>query len=131
MAFWDEYASYYLDPNNLKKDPTTLPDPKYPTSKPVIPRVLTDQTCKLDTGEEIDNPLRMFKLPRALTDSTTDKRRYDKPKYYETVRFPLSGLVGTPEDQALIANYNAQFNSEQCVQILNTNVLQWLNQGLS
>ena len=34
---------------------------------------------------------------------------YSKPAGYETVRYPLSGLLGTPADQAATASHNAQF----------------------
>jgi tyrosinase len=63
-----------------------------------IPSVLTDEFFELD-GEQIENPLRSFTLPVALSDSLPgdSDAPYDKSIGYETVRYPLSGLVGTPE----------------------------------
>jgi tyrosinase len=59
-----------------------------------IPSILTQEKFELD-GELIDNPLRSFVLPEALSDYLPrDDRYYEKPKGYETVRYPLSGLVG-------------------------------------
>jgi tyrosinase len=97
-----------------------------------IPRALTDETFVLD-GETIPNPLRSFVFPVAIVDAvTTDNDLYSKPAGYETVRYPLSGLVGTPDEQAATAAHNAQFpNYETNVGILNGNVINWLNIGLT
>ena len=46
---------------------------------------------------------------------------------YETVRYPLSGLVGTQADYDATQRHNSQFpNYEQNVAILNGNIVNWL-----
>lgn len=93
-----------------------------------IPRALTDRDFVLD-GKTIPNPLRSFVFTKNIVDNINgDNPNYSKPKSYETVRYPLSGLVGTPEDQAATAKHNAQFpNYNRNVDILNDNIKTWLN----
>jgi tyrosinase len=94
-----------------------------------IPWALTDETFVLD-GNKIDNPLRSFVLPVNIQDHipfdpATD---YSKPKGYETKRYPLSGLVGSPQDQAATATHNALYPDYQTnVKLLNQNIVAWLN----
>jgi len=53
-----------------------------------------------------------------------------KQKGYTTVRYPLSGLVGTEEARAETKAHNAKYpNYEQNVAYLNDNVTAWLNSG--
>jgi tyrosinase len=93
-----------------------------------IPRILTQQQFELD-GVLIDNPLRSFTLPLPLNDNLPgDNQAYIKPAGYETVRYPLSGLVGTAEARAATAAHNAKFpNESKNVELLNQNVVAWLN----
>lgn len=93
-----------------------------------IPWALTQKDFVLD-GETIPNPLRSFVFTHGITDNINgDNPNYSKPKGYETVRYPLSGLVGTPEDQAATEKHNAQFpDYEENVKILNQNIVNWLN----
>lgn len=93
-----------------------------------IPSALTDQYFTLD-GVQIDNPLRSFVFPVAITDQVQgDNALYSKPEGYETVRYPLSGLVGTPQDQAATAAHNAQYPDYATnVTLLNGNIKAWLN----
>ena len=61
-------------------------------------------------GETVPNPLRSFVLPKDITDNINgDAPNYTKPKGYETVRYPLSGLVGTPEDVAATKAHNEPY----------------------
>lgn len=61
-------------------------------------------------GQKIENPLRSFVFPQAITDEVTGTPIiYSKPEGYETVRYPLSGLVGTESDRVATAAHNAQF----------------------
>lgn len=92
-----------------------------------IPRALTDEKFELD-GVLIDNPLRSFVFPTAVVDEIPgDTPNYSKPAGYETVRYPLSGLVGTPTDQAATAAHNAKFPSYPAnVMTLNGNIVAWL-----
>jgi tyrosinase len=93
-----------------------------------IPRALTDESFMLD-GKEIPNPLRSFVLPATIVDAVSgDNSLYGKPQGYKTVRYPLSGLVGTPEERAKTAAHNAQFPTpESRTARLNQNITKWLN----
>jgi tyrosinase len=93
-----------------------------------LPAALTWEEFELD-GTTIPNPLRSFVLPVAIVDAVQgDDSFYSKPAGYETVRYPLSGLVGTPADSAATAAHNAQFlDYDQNVETLNGNVVTWLN----
>lgn len=100
-----------------------------------IPRALTDATFELD-GEQIDNPLRSFVLPMSIVDRVAQDNllqpdpnapNYSKPAGYETVRYPLSGLVGTAADQKTTAEHNAGFpNYAANVKTLDANIMAWL-----
>ncbi|AOJ05180.1 tyrosinase [Burkholderia mayonis] len=107
MPFWDETDDYTL--------------------KHGIPSILTQETFVLD-GKEIDNPLRSFVLPEALSDHLPgDGNIYEKPKGYVTKRYPLSGLVGTPEAREQTTIHNAKFpNPKKNTELLNSNVKAWL-----
>jgi tyrosinase len=93
-----------------------------------IPRALTDETFMLD-GKPIPNPLRSFVLPATIVDAVSgDNSLYNKPEGYETVRYPLSGLVGTPDERAKTAAHNAQFPTPEIrTTRLNSNIKNWLN----
>lgn len=93
-----------------------------------IPSVLTDENYTFSNGDEIKNPLRSFVFPIDIVDPTTGATNmYTKPAGYETVRYPLSGLVGTPEAAASTATHNAQFTSyDEQQKLLNTNIVNWL-----
>ncbi len=95
-----------------------------------IPRVLTQESFELD-GALIKNPLRSFTLPLPLNDDLPgDNQAYVKPAGYETVRYPLSGLVGTPEALAATQAHNAKYpNPQENVALLNQNIVAWLNGG--
>jgi tyrosinase len=93
-----------------------------------LPGALTWPTFVLD-GVEIPNPLRSFVLPVEIVDAVQgDDALYSKPAGYETVRYPLSGLVGTADDRAATAAHNARFpDPDRNVALLNQNVVTWLN----
>jgi tyrosinase len=92
-----------------------------------LPGALTWETFELD-GEVIPNPLRSFVLPVEIDDDVQgDNSIYSKPAGYETVRYPLSGLVGTAADRAATAAHNAKFpDYDKNVDLLNGNVATWL-----
>lgn len=108
LPYWDESDDYSLQHG--------------------IPAILTVETVELD-GQVISNPLRSFVLPEALSDFLpADGNMYDKPKDYETVRYPLSGLVGTVEAKQASQAHNAQFpNFQENVGLLNQNIRAWLH----
>ena len=93
-----------------------------------IPHFLTDDLFKLD-GVDIPNPLKSFVFPINVHDNIhSDNNLFTKLKGYETVRYPLSGLVGTEEDRKATEKHNAQFpDYDKNVVILNENVKGWLN----
>jgi tyrosinase len=96
-----------------------------------IPWALTQKEFVLD-GQTIDNPLRSFVFNKNITDSINgDNPNYSKPKGYETVRYPLSGLVGTPADAARTAAHNAKFpDDNENIKLLNQNIVNWLTSNV-
>ncbi len=92
-----------------------------------IPWALTDEFFPRDSKNP--NPLRSFVFPVNIQDNINgDNPNYSKPAGYETVRYPLSGLVGTDADRQATEAHNANFpDHQQNVQILNENVKNWLN----
>lgn len=95
-----------------------------------IPSILTQEKFELD-GQQIDNPLRSFVLPQALSDFLNkDDKLYEKPAGYETVRYPLSGLVGTEAARKATEAHNAQFPDPTInTELLNNNIIAWLKGG--
>ena len=96
-----------------------------------IPWALTVETVELD-GRTIPNPLRSFVFNKAIVDhlSPFPDADYSKPIGYETVRYPLSGLVG-PADKAATEAHNAQFpDAALNVKLLNQNIISWLTSGI-
>ncbi|KAI1123814.1 putative tyrosinase [Nemania abortiva] len=91
-----------------------------------VPSIFTSQTFPLD-GDST-NPLYSYTLQEALIENVEDSgSRYTKPVGYETVRYPLSGLVGTEEDKAQTEAHNASYpDADKNVEILNSNVAAWL-----
>jgi len=56
-----------------------------------------------------------------------DSVNYSKPKGYETVRYPRTGLVATEDDREATMSHNAAFlDHEMCVKLLNSNIKNWL-----
>ncbi|WNJ17185.1 tyrosinase family protein [Pontibacter sp. G13] len=93
-----------------------------------VPAVLTDETFTFSDGTEIPNPLQSYTLQKAVNDNVTgDDQRYTKPAGYATVRYPLSGLVGTAEARAETETHNAQYQDPvQRTTMLNNNYKAWL-----
>jgi tyrosinase len=92
-----------------------------------IPWALTVETFDLD-GKTIPNPLRSFVFPLTIRDHINgDDPNYTKRAGYETVRYPLSGLVGTEADRKATKEHNAKYpNYDKNVGILNQNIVNWL-----
>lgn len=93
-----------------------------------IPWALTQKDFVLD-GKTIPNPLRSFVFPKVIKDNINgDNPNYSKPQGYETVRYPLSGLVGTAADRAATQAHNALYpDYDKNVQLLNENIKTWLS----
>lgn len=96
-----------------------------------IPWALTVENIVLD-GETIPNPLRSFTLTKAIVDhlSPFPDADYSKPIGYETVRYPLSGLVG-PNEKEATEKHNAMYpDPETNVKLLNQNIINWLTASI-
>eukprot|EP00038_Savillea_parva_P008349 m.176373 g.176373 ORF g.176373 m.176373 type:complete len:579 (-) comp14152_c0_seq1:248-1984(-) len=108
---------------------------------PAVPWAFTDEkfTFKtedfiLDDGTAvrvIPNPLRSFTLPHQLDDKIpSDELAYVKPKGYTTVRYPLSGLVGTKEAAEATKRHNAKYKApSHQTKELRRNVHEWMIGG--
>lgn len=98
-----------------------------------VPWALTNEAFMLD-GVPIPNPLISFTLNRSIKDNLAaiPDADYSKPAGYQTVRYPLSGLVGNDKDKAATAEHNAMFpDYEENVKLLNANIVDWLTSGIS
>lgn len=98
-----------------------------------LPWIFTQQKYTLD-GVEIDNPLYSFTFPVGVTDmideptAGDDLNTYTKPAGYQTVRYPLSGLVGTKAALAQTEAHNAQYPDPVTnAGLLNSNIKAWLH----
>jgi len=102
-----------------------------------IPHSLTDEyfTYKTQfdgngTPRKIINPLRSYTFQLGIEDAKDNHNQYTKPRGYETKRYPLSGLYGTLEAKDKSDEHNAKYpNFDENVQLLNKNVVTWLNGG--
>lgn len=92
-----------------------------------VPWALTREYFELD-GARIKNPLISYKFQHIVKDSIqSDDDLYTKPIGYETVRYPLSGLVGKDSIEAT-RKHNANFpNHDENVKYLNRNIVAWLD----
>ncbi|GAP86746.1 putative tyrosinase [Rosellinia necatrix] len=98
-----------------------------------IPTILTDEYYICADGERMRNPLRSYTLQKLITDDGVgdgghDVGLYNKPKGYDTVRYPFSGLVSENFKEKTEV-HNAKFTAmgiEETTNILNLNVLTWL-----
>jgi tyrosinase len=92
-----------------------------------LPEILTSPTFPLD-GDD-NNPLYSYKFAYAVSDDAArDNLRWDKPAGYDTVRYPLSGLVGTPLDrEATFLHNSAYTDPKTSASYLNSNIKAWLN----
>jgi tyrosinase len=93
-----------------------------------IPWALTQKQVVLD-GATIRNPLRSFVFNRAIVDHVSPDPQgadYGKPDGYETVRYPLSGLV-KGEDLKKTIQHNQNYpDYDENVKLLNRNIVNWL-----
>ena len=97
-----------------------------------VPWALTQEEFKLG-GKAIPNPLRSYILAKNVKDNLSgDDPDYSKPKGYETVRYPLSGLVGNAKERAAAAALNARYPDDaKNVQLLNQNLVNWLTSSIT
>lgn len=91
-----------------------------------VPWILTAPTFDLDG--DTSNPLHSYTLQASIANSPTEQARYAKHEGYVTVRYPRSGLVGTPGDIEKTAIHNAAFEDPDTnAAYLNANVKAWLD----
>jgi len=77
-----------------------------------IPWALTRKHVLLE-GKTVDNPPRSFRFNASTVDRITgENSEYSKPAGYRTVRYPLSGLVGTCEAEEATKTHNAKYSGE-------------------
>lgn len=99
-----------------------------------LPDTFCQKQFTLGDGTIIRNPLYSYVFQTGVFDSlsTFPDTDYSKPKDYETVRYPLSGLVGLPKtNQASVtAAYNATFEYPKNLKPLNDNIKSWLRFGV-
>lgn len=112
LPYWDEIED------------TTRPD--------VIPAIFLQRQYTFEDKTTIDNPLFSYKFQRSVFDrlAPIPDANYTKPKDYQTVRYPFSGLVGTDKDKEKTRIHNEtldKMGEEKTDQILNENVKMWLN----
>jgi tyrosinase len=76
-----------------------------------LPWAFTNETFKLDDGTIIPNPLLSYKIPIELDDEAVSEEGHDisKTKDYDTVRYPLSGLVATKWERTLTSRHNKHY----------------------
>ena len=115
MAYWDQTSAESLQegvPNLLTQEKVTVIN-------------------KEGKSETMDNPLLSFTFPVKVTDNEEPEKAldnfYTKPAKYTTVRYPLSGLVGTPQAKKVSKAHNKGYtDKEENVRLLNTNVTAYL-----
>jgi len=94
-----------------------------------IPWALTRETITLD-DKEIQNPLISYVFPAKVDDLKSDNYTYTKQEGYTTVRYPLSGLVGTAEARVKTLIHNDKYpDYDTNVGLLNENVKAWIFSG--
>lgn len=114
MAYWDETEEWSL--------------------KNGIPEFFLTPTYTCKNGEVIDpNPLHSYTFQANITDhlSPLPDTNYSKGVGYQTVRYPFSGLVGTPKLKKKSEAHNKQLTElgvDETNKMLNLNILTWLNQ---
>jgi len=96
-----------------------------------VPWSLTHEKVSIQ-GRMVDNPLRSYKFQITINDNVGgDSSVYSKPAGTDTVRYPYSGLVGTPADSEKSEAHNKQFSTSEGIHLLNRNVMGWLNKTIT
>jgi tyrosinase len=97
-----------------------------------VPWALTVPSIKTEDGQDMPNPLLSFRFPIEVLDEVpSDKNEFTRPQGYETVRYPLSGLVGDEAMRQASEVHNQQYPDYTTnVQLLDQNVVAWLTNTL-
>ncbi|RYO96251.1 hypothetical protein DL765_011632 [Monosporascus sp. GIB2] len=117
MAYWDELAT--LPTGEPRDIPSIFLEPTYAWR--------SDEYAGRDP---IPNPLYSYTFQRGIVDArgSFPDADYTKPIYYQTVRYPYSGLVG-PNDNSVTTAHNLLMNRlgpQTTGQLLKDNVKTWL-----
>ncbi|KXH42905.1 hypothetical protein CSIM01_06013 [Colletotrichum simmondsii] len=98
-----------------------------------LPDLFTQKDYKFKDGTSIPNPLFSYKLQEDVNDLDGQGKDspdgHTKPKGYETVRYPYSGLVSS-DFNTQTSEHNAEVNKlppGKPTELLNGNVTRWLN----
>ncbi|NIG56414.1 tyrosinase family protein [Chitinophaga sp. Cy-1792] len=92
-----------------------------------VPFSLTDETVKITGLGEIPNPLRSYQYQKRINDNVGgDDSIYTKPEGTHTVRYPYSGLFGTPAAEKASKIHNDKITPRNGTLILNSNVSGWM-----
>jgi len=133
MPFWDETSKETLESG--------------------VPWAFTVENVEIG-GKTVRNPLRSYTFPRGVCDPEQDPGSwsYSKPKGYETVRYPFSGIVHPEEAKAAAGAsvpgrpvltlhcpltaifpaadaHNAKLQNMNTDDMLNQNVVAWMTDG--
>ena len=135
MPFWDETSKETLEKG--------------------VPWAFTVETVEIG-GKTVRNPLRSYTFPRGVCEPKSyqdlDSWSYSKPKGYETVRYPFSGIVHPKEAKAVAGTsvpgrpvhtlhcpltailpvadaHNAKLQNMNTDDMLNQNVIAWMTDG--
>ncbi|KAJ0304781.1 hypothetical protein COL5a_004270 [Colletotrichum fioriniae] len=98
-----------------------------------LPDLFTQKDYKFKDGQSIPNPLFSYKLQQDVHDLDVEGKDkpngHTKPKGYDTVRYPYSGLVSSDFNTQTL-DHNVEVNelpAGQPTELLNGNVTRWLN----
>jgi tyrosinase len=132
LPYWNEVQWPGSTPFPGVLPPTKPPCPSHP-----IPRIFLQKkyVYHRNRREIVDNPLYSYWLQRKITDQLIANSSvagsdvdYSKPKNYETVRYPFSGLVGTSDSDTTKAHNELMkiLGEEKTTELLQSNVTNWL-----
>jgi tyrosinase len=126
LPYWNELFT---------DDPTVLPPIDSYSCNPIPEIFLQKEYVYHRDGKRIKNPLYSYKFQKQVTDQLTASTSvpgsdvdYSKPKGYETVRYPFSGLVGENNLSTTKAHNDLMemLGETRTTEFLQSNVANWL-----
>lgn len=115
--------------------PEIIPPHELPYPSNPIPEIFLQKKYVFKDKTTINNPLYSYKFQRQITDQLNADSSvpgsgvdYSKPKGYQTVRYPFSGLVGK-DDLGTTEAHNELMNllgEAKTTELLQSNVKNWL-----
>jgi len=126
LPYWNEIF-FGLDFPIIPTGPDIPRIPDFPTP---IPQIFLQKKYTYKNGHTIDNPLYSYAFQKSVHDrlSPIPDADYSKPKGYQTVRYPFSGLVGDSDADATGAHNNLMnmLGEPKTTELLQSNVTNWL-----